>query len=145
MISNVQSQSSETNPNISKKQSKMVQKWDNTACNDYTQITSTRTRIAQIQTLDSVASPNSTKAFPCLFDLPPSPSPKNLYLLKTFFLIFLFLQVSTRFSAPCSEMSLSQPPPWQGGDVFSTHPMHVAPMETIPHSLTQRCPTLPRW
>ena len=38
------------------------------------------------------------------------------------------------------------PPPWQGGHILATRPMHVAHLvEVVPHSLLQRCPTLPGW
>ena len=67
-----------------------MQKWDNRACSDCTRITPTQTRIARFQELDCIASPNSAKTFPCLFDPPPSPSPKKLYLLKTSFPCFFF-------------------------------------------------------
>ena len=56
-----------------------MQKWDNRACSDCTWINPTRTRIVRLQALDFVASLNSAKAFPCLFDSPCSHSPKNLY------------------------------------------------------------------
>ena len=83
----------------------MVQKWDNRACSDCTWINPTRTRIVRLQALDFVASLNSAKAFPCLFDSPCSHSPKNLYLSSLPRLSLCSSSIPLYFSFQ------SQPPP----------------------------------
>ena len=67
----------------------MVQKWENEACNGCTWITPTRTRIARLHALDSVASLNSAKSyFLLLFSFLTPPLQKislcSLYLVFTF-------------------------------------------------------------
>ena len=54
----------------------------------------------------------------------PSISEKSPQLLyKTTFFLFLLASLHQCYCSLFSKKSLSQPPPWQGGHVFATHPM----------------------